>query len=648
MPKHEALVPAFALAMALAATSAWSAEAAKSDPLKPGRINVLHPNPQSIADGLRVGFVNVSSGNLTFQRRDIVVPGRRPAMFSRIHDSRIGANADFGPGWRLSLDEEMVVDGRGMSYVDDTGARYRFRAGAGAHLVVDPMAPRHAATRLTLSGRAAALVAGDGQTRLFERLDPAQSRWSLRRIEWPGGDWIELAHEAGRLSAVGDAEGEMLRVTRDAEGRVASVVDRHHRQVRYEYDRLGRLAVVRDLAGNTWSHDYDDANRLTAALGEDRAPYLRAVYDASGRVARTLGEAELAFEYGPERTVVADRTSRARHVFERASGGAVVGFHSTTEVAWEIERDDRGRVETMWLSRTAAHRVDARFRPHGFRPSANAPRGPELKEGWDRAIRFHHSEHGVAAIETASLVGAERRDYTYDGQGRFTGRRSSTGGVPTLQFEYNGRSVSANRPTGETEFEFRTAPDGTLELFDNGLWQVAVEHDSRGCAIGFHSSKLGSALIERDNLSRIVATQHPDGSRVRHFVDALGHRTRSEYGDGAWRQVVYNAYGDVDTMERADAQGRRISTRVRVVSDVGAETDQPEYGVAGFDANFVPDVRNPMLDGVPHIREAFALMRDGAGLLSAQKSLDSPIRSLSHSPEYRGLDEFPALTNCAW
>ena len=36
------------------------------------RVNVLHPNPQSIFDGLHVGHVNVGAGNLTFRRRDIV------------------------------------------------------------------------------------------------------------------------------------------------------------------------------------------------------------------------------------------------------------------------------------------------------------------------------------------------------------------------------------------------------------------------------------------------------------------------------------------------------------------------------------------------------------------------------------------------
>ena len=135
VPKAAPIHPHLALAIAsVAVSTAWGAEPIGEErhdwPDADGsRIHVLHPNPQSIFDGLQVGFVNVSTGNLTFERRDIVVPGRRRVVFSRIHDSRIPGNADFGPGWRLSLDEEIVVDGDTASYADRTGARYRFPPG---------------------------------------------------------------------------------------------------------------------------------------------------------------------------------------------------------------------------------------------------------------------------------------------------------------------------------------------------------------------------------------------------------------------------------------------------------------------------------------------------------------------------------------
>ena len=91
------------------------------------RVNVLFPNPQSIFDGLQVGYVGVRHGNLTFRRRDIVSGPGELAYFSRVHDSRIGQNRDFGPGWRLSLAEELTAVDGGLIFTDGLGAHHFFR-----------------------------------------------------------------------------------------------------------------------------------------------------------------------------------------------------------------------------------------------------------------------------------------------------------------------------------------------------------------------------------------------------------------------------------------------------------------------------------------------------------------------------------------
>ena len=128
------------------------------------RVSVLFPNPQSPFDGLQVGFVNTSSGNLTFRRRDIVTRAQGPVVFARVHDSRIAANADFGPGWRLSLAEELLVDGDAVTYVDDAGARHGFAWDAAGY-AASPPTPRHAATTLAFEDvggvRVATMTDGD-------------------------------------------------------------------------------------------------------------------------------------------------------------------------------------------------------------------------------------------------------------------------------------------------------------------------------------------------------------------------------------------------------------------------------------------------------------------------------------------------------
>ena len=73
------------------------------------RLQFLFQNPQSIFDGLNIGFVQVATGNLTFQRRDLVVLGFGMLSANRVHDSRLSANAGFGPRWRLGLAETLTL-----------------------------------------------------------------------------------------------------------------------------------------------------------------------------------------------------------------------------------------------------------------------------------------------------------------------------------------------------------------------------------------------------------------------------------------------------------------------------------------------------------------------------------------------------------
>ncbi|MCE2437161.1 MAG: hypothetical protein J4F97_04030 [Pseudomonadales bacterium] len=70
---------------------------------------MFHSNLQTILDGHLLGVVNTSSGNLTFQRRDSVAYVDSPVRLTRECASQIAENPDFGPGWLLSIAEELHV-----------------------------------------------------------------------------------------------------------------------------------------------------------------------------------------------------------------------------------------------------------------------------------------------------------------------------------------------------------------------------------------------------------------------------------------------------------------------------------------------------------------------------------------------------------
>lgn len=253
------------------------------------RVNVLYPNPQSIFDGLQAGYVGVRHGNLTFRRRDLVAGTNALARFTRVYDSRALHGRDFGPGWRLSLDEELTLADGGVVYADGSGARHFFRLadsgergasrealrpeqrqlGAGgapvqpvAHLVEGvyaayPPTPQHASTVIEVVGSVAVLRNGE-ETRVFEHAPGGgigRGAYRLSHVASAGGAPLSLSYRNGLLSAVSDEAGVVFSVSRNANGRIASVIDRWGRQVQYLYDAGGRLAEAQDIAGNAWSYE---------------------------------------------------------------------------------------------------------------------------------------------------------------------------------------------------------------------------------------------------------------------------------------------------------------------------------------------------------------------------------------------------------
>lgn len=271
------------------------------------RVNVLFPNPQTLFDGLQAGFDNVGSGNLTFLRRDLVARTNIPLVFGRVYDSRLKQNGDFGPGWRLSLAEELHIDDADIIYVDGAGTRQRFVPGADGHRPLKPT-PR-GGPRIALGEDVATLREGSGTIRTFKPVG-AEGSWHLASVD-AYGQRLDFRYRNGKLESVVLGTRTMFHIERDSAGRIAHVTDDHGRSVRYSYTARGQLEDVYDVAGKLWWHEYDAAGRLTAAIGTSHQPYLEVRYDGQGRVRHSRTGREYTF---------ADERPELERVIERPSG----------------------------------------------------------------------------------------------------------------------------------------------------------------------------------------------------------------------------------------------------------------------------------------------------------------------------------------
>ena len=619
---------------------------------------VLHPNPQSIFDGLRYGHVNVGSGNLTFQRRDLVA-GRMPVVFARLHDSRIADNADFGPGWRLALAEEIVFDGDGATHMDSAGARRRFRAGP-AGLLPHPPAPDRFGWTLEALDDTAVVRAPDGTERVFERHE-GSARFLLRRIVGSGGA-TELFYRAGLLRRVVGGDGEVFTVSRRGDGRVASVSDLHGRTVEYGYDNAGRLLDVRDIAGHLWWHEYDAENRLTAALDPAGETLLRASYDEQGRVAWLDDGRRHVFEYAPGRTVV--EAGGGRRVFEQDAAGATRAHTAPGGVAWRIGFDHRHRVESLALS-------EAALAPPAP-TDAQAPQQGDAQTTWAGTTTFQHDDQDRLVVEDRRPVGGQRREYAYDDAGRLSSIATPEGPV-AFGYEPAG-SVVMMPPAPSPTFEYHTGPSGRIYSVGYGGDLIAVDWNDSGQVVAFHADG-HSAEFARDHQGR-VAQAHRTGSQdARYQRDALGFVARVEHADGAALRVVRDAAGNVDAVEwfgprgavrrwpppagaEGDSDALPEGTTLALGDVAGRRTHdnslqavfvhppvppQTNHGAIGFDEHsLVPFALDPARSHVPGLAEALRLYRAGAAFLSAGDAA-TRFATTTTPPEYRPVAAASAL-----
>ena len=576
----------------------------------------------------------------------------RPVVFARLHDSRIADNADFGPGWRLSLVEEIVFGGDGATHVDATGAARRFRAGQGG-FVPHPPAPDRFGWALEAFDDEAVVRAPDGTERMFERHE-GSARFLLRRIVGPGGA-TELFYRAGLLRRVVGGDGEVFTVSRRRDGRVASVSDLHGRTVEYRYDDIGRLLDVRDIAGHLWWHEYDAENRLTAALDPAGETLLRASYDEQGRVAWLDDGRRHVFEYAPGRTVV--EAGGGRRVFEQDAAGATRAHTAPGGVAWRIGFDRRHRVESLALSEAAlAPRAPT---------DAQGPEQGDAQTTWTGTTTFQHDAQDRLVVEDRRPVGGQRREYSYDDAGRLSAIATPEGPVA---IRYEPGSVVVAPPAPAPTFEYHTGPSGRIYSVGYGGELIAVDWNDSGQVVAFRAEG-HSAEFARDAQGRVAQVRRTGLPDARYQRNALGFVALVEHADGVALRVVRDAAGNVEAVESFDLGGSVRRWRSPAHGAVGSDAlregatlaignaagcgaleeamqavfglpparPQASHGAIGFgEGTLVPFALDPTHRHVPSLPEALRLFHAAAAFLSSGKAT-AQLATTTAPPEYWAL-----------
>ncbi|QIA02447.1 RHS repeat protein [Pseudomonas fluorescens] len=481
--------------------------------------------PRTCTNGCPVSMV---TGEELLTLTDGVLDGLLPFEFSRLYrTSAAEIDVGLGFGWSHSLTHRLEVDGASVVWVDHENRRTRF-----------PL-PSVERPEIHNSLSRAAIFLGDEPEELIVAL---------------AGDGARFYHfRVGRLTAVSDAYGNRLRITRDRLDRVErldngagrSLLLRYERAhlvavdyqvfresawrteqtlVSYRFDARHRLIEASNAVGETERYDYDDQHVILQRQLAGGASFFWE-WERAGKAARCVrhwasfsqmdtryvwddaGSVTVQYVDGTEETYVHDDTARlVRQV--AADGGEQLKAY-----------DAQGRLvaEQDALGAVTEYRYDDAGRLIALIPPDDAPTSYEYRNG------FLHSRSRGDAVWT----------YRRNAQGDITEAVDPDGHVTHYHYDPQGRLLSVRYPDS-----------GRHVFVWNDLGQLVEESLPDG----------GVRKFSYDALGRRITAQDEHGAVTRHAWDAVGRLIQTTLPNGATRAWSYSAYGQI-TAER-DELGR--------------------------------------------------------------------------------------------
>lgn len=480
------------------------------------RVNTFFPNHQSIFDGVQVGFVNVGQGNLTFQRRDLVVPGRIPLVIARVHDSDGPGSADFGPGWHLSAAERIEVGGSATRLFTESGAVIEFVA-AGDRFIRAKDFPSDYGEILRNAQGALVLAMRNGWTKEFS---PTGDVYRLTRVSDKNGNEVLLRYADGLLSRLENGV-HSVDFVRDRQGRIVEARDDLDRVVRYGYDADGLLSSVTDLGGHAWSYAYRDNSRLHEAVDPAGRENFKVWYESGGRVRRIeLPSGRIEYEY--------DEASRVTTVRNRK------------DLLSRYHQNDQG-ITTRILN------------PLGEETSIVLDAARNVRQIWENGVLSHEmeydTEHRIVARRSYTAQGEESARYYHDAaSGQVSRIEFGDGRRIELTYDAQGNVVQVADGSSVKRYSHSATGDLTWIGHESPLKEFSVEYDAAGLiARVLEDGSL--TTLGYDAYGNLGQVTFPDGRAARMEYDALGLRRKLEFSDGRRIEYSYDPSGNMVGIE---------------------------------------------------------------------------------------------------
>ncbi len=318
----------------------------------------------------------------------------------------------------------------------------------------------------------------------------------LRRITYPGGQWLEYSYgDGGKRSSMTDQRGYKLMYDYDGVGRLRSITNSDNaRVVFYEYDAAGRPA------------------RKTLANGV----YTAYAYDAAGRTLTLTNSM-------PNGSVV----SFFNYTYDER--GRRIGM-ATIDGQWAHEYDDLGQL---------THAVLISVNPQVA--------SQDLSYLYDAlGNRLHTLLNGLPRDWTANnlnqYIAAGATDYIFDLDGNLV---QANGGQENMTFTYDfeNRLVGIKEETNSWQYAYDALGNRATTIQNGGITRFLIDPSGLGNAVGEYDAA-GNLTAGYDYGLSLVARRDSDNHLAGYAFDVGGNVQALVAGNGSLaNSYTYEPFG---------------------------------------------------------------------------------------------------------
>ncbi|MGP3981415.1 putative T7SS-secreted protein [Streptomyces sp. KR80] len=543
--------------------------------------------------------VDVATGRMLLEQRDVALPGVLPLVFSRTFESSFRSGGWFGPCWASTIDQRLLIDAQGVIFVREDRSLLAYPHPAPGVPVLPVEGQRWPLDRDPAGGYT---VTDPDAGRTWHFTDHSDELALLEQIDDRNGNWIAFDHDLdGTPTAITHSSGQQLNLTTE-DGRITALYLGEQLLVRYGYTD-GHLTSVTNSSGRPLRFGCDEQGRITSWTDTNNSRF-EYVYDEQDRCvfqSGTEGHLRSAFSYdatdpetGHRVTTITDSLGRtSRYLINERS--QVVAEIDPLGAVTRFERDRYNRL----LSRTDPLGATTHFTydEHGNLTAVTRPDG--------RQTTAEYNELGLPI----RLVG-------YDGN------------ITEQAFDAHGNRTSLTTPDGNTT-HFTYSPRGHLIAVTDPLGNTTrIDCNEAGLPVSVTDPLGAVTWYRRDAFGRVTSVTDPLGETTHLVWTAEGKLAARIAPDGTGETWTYDGEGNCTT--HTDQLGQVTRFEYTHFDQLAART-----GPDGARYEFTHDTELRLTHVTNPQGLTWDYQYDPAGHLISETDFDNRTLTYTHDPAGR-------------